>query len=1645
MPSRQTSGDSRIVGFIEALRRKLIDQSGRNSLLNFRPSSRSSIEIAHSGLDAIWDRLITQEASWKLAPWIVPDSTKAVESKGEKSARNPTRQLSLEEIEAMADNGYLAVQLDEANLRNNGTNIRRKAEAQIKEAGINNLYLAIGYLHWVESDDSSKERNSPLLLIPITLTHRMDQQGAIKNFIISYDEGDLEPNSSLKLVLESQFDIKLPFINEGESVTSYLARIQNLIEKKPRWGVKPAAHLGFFSFTKLRMYEDLDPAKWPSSNPLEKNELVQAILEGTERQEDQPRYGSVEVDDDHKQAHEIPLVIEADSSQHTAILKVQEGKHTVIEGPPGTGKSQTITNIIATSLAAGKTVLFVSEKLAALDVVWSNLNELGLSDFCLELHSNKARKDQLHQSISQRLRKKFQAPTNLVSLKNEWEASKDLLSTYVRTCSEQSGPKEAPLYSYFGRAVALREQDLPSLRSSFKKIPKNIESFNRVQEYLVQFASHIPNPSFFQDHPWSGFKPTQVSPGDDVEIFALFEELYSHIAKLGQIEEKLSRLSAIDHPLSRSLLETHEKGKLAPLFEGAKHLDKTLMAKFHDESTEGIALGAIQTKERFDVTRQAVLSVLSEEVANHPETIKELLTICKELEARSCSNINIRQLFEWIPSLSELGQVLESLTPCLSELQAIGIGPVSSISKVREIHPDIQLALSAPTDIATELEPSHAVHGVVEVLKKAKGASQGLLERRKALLQLIDFNDIPSTHDLRELKTTIRTTGGRFYSILNREYRAARNKILRFLKSPKLFRMPEIVELLENSHQLLEDERAFNEDPILKGSLGCRFKGTGTDWDRLEGICKWAASMSLKGYEFETISKIADGRIQDRLRRILEELEALLRRYDDSLKNCRPLVESLLNSNDPDDQGIEFLPGYIAGWSHWITGIASQLQACVNSKESTITEIRSAAEAAIKCQDINQGLDENQLFHERLAPCANGLQSDWHQIQSALTWNLEAKERIPSDLHRWILREDFHDRLSSIAEMLASACVENRAIEELKKKIGAYGEVEEKWLYGGSFRSWKELPDRSKELREIQRHLPQWVIYNTLLKQADAYGVQCLVDAVIRGEFPVDRMADVYDLTVCEIYGYKRMAAHDSLTTFTQLSHEGTRSRFGRRDKRLLELNREEVAARSSRRPVPMGVTRGAASEWSERALLEREIAKTKRHIPIRELMRRASRALLGLKPCVMMSPLSVAQYLDPSLPSFDLVVMDEASQIRPEDALGAIARGKQLVVVGDTKQMPPSRFYEAGDDDSDEEEEEISAAQNDESVLQCALHAFSPVYQLKWHYRSRHESLIRFSNHYYYDNELIIYPTAGRSGQRLGITFNFISDAEFVNRRNNKEAEAVAKAAIHHLMENPSESLLIATMNIPQQELIESWIDRITASDERARVAVEEARSREHEEFSVKNLENIQGHQRDVVMISMTYGKDPQSSRVMQRFGPITGKNGRRRLNVLFTRAKLRNEVFSSMTFQDINANPGNESGVNDLRNYLRYAKDGIMFEEGVPTGRPPDSDFEISVMNVVRSVGLIPVPQVGVASYRVDIGVSLPERQGEYILGIECDGATYHSSRSARDRDRLREEVLVSRGWKIYRVWSTDWFYQHEEAKKRLLQALKEATQTS
>lgn len=361
-------------------------------------------------------------------------------------------------------------------------------------------------------------------------------------------------------------------------------------------------------------------------------------------------------------------------------------------------------------------------------------------------------------------------------------------------------------------------------------------------------------------------------------------------------------------------------------------------------------------------------------------------------------------------------------------------------------------------------------------------------------------------------------------------------------------------------------------------------------------------------------------------------------------------------------------------------------------------------------------------------------------------------------------------------------------------------------------------------------------------------------------------------------------------------------------------------------------------------------------------------------------------------------------------------------------------------EDDGDEETAGRGVAQDAESILECAKNAFPPPQRLLWHYRSQHESLIRFSNYAYYDEELIVFPAASDDSGRLGIKFHHLPEGRYKSgaRVNETEAGIVARAALDHLMANPSETLLVATFNRPQQELIDALVEKYASEDEAVLERLEEARQHPKEPFAVKNLENVQGDERDVIYVSCTYGPDLNTGIVMQRFGPVAGAGGRRRLNVLFTRAKQRLEVFSSMTHEQIIERPGEDNGVNDLRKYLRFAQTGILADSGKRTGQAPDSYFEEAVMRVVESAGFRAVPQVGVSSYRIDIGVEHPSRPGEFILGIECDGAMYHSAKTARDRDRLRQEVLERRGWKIHRIWSTDWFRQNQVARKRLLDTL-------
>ena len=395
-----------------------------------------------------------------------------------------------------------------------------------------------------------------------------------------------------------------------------------------------------------------------------------------------------------------------------------------------------------------------------------------------------------------------------------------------------------------------------------------------------------------------------------------------------------------------------------------------------------------------------------------------------------------------------------------------------------------------------------------------------------------------------------------------------------------------------------------------------------------------------------------------------------------------------------------------------------------------------------------------------------------------------------------------------------------------------------------------------------------------------------------------------------------------------------------------------------------------------------------------------------------------------------------------PEDAFGALVRSKQTMIVGDTNQLPPTSFFRRMIDEEDSDEDETVL---DESVLELANAAFRPKRRLRWHYRSRHSGLINFSIRLVYDDDLIVFPSAHEDRKDMGVSLVHV-EGVYKSGVNGPEAQVMVDAALDFMERNPHRSLGIVTVNQKQRDLLIEGIEFALRDRRKANDYINYWNDKNNglESFFVKNLENVQGDERDVIFIGTVYGPAQPRAPVMQRFGPINGLAGKRRLNVLFSRAREQIVTFSSMTAADIRADENGNPGTYMLKRWLEYSATGVL-EGGKPTSKEPDSEFEVFVSDQIRAMGCEAVPQVGVAGYFIDIGVKHPSWPHGYILGVECDGASYHSAKSARDRDRLRQEVLEGLGWHFHRIWSTDWFNDPLREALRLRDAITERLEGS
>jgi very-short-patch-repair endonuclease len=579
------------------------------------------------------------------------------------------------------------------------------------------------------------------------------------------------------------------------------------------------------------------------------------------------------------------------------------------------------------------------------------------------------------------------------------------------------------------------------------------------------------------------------------------------------------------------------------------------------------------------------------------------------------------------------------------------------------------------------------------------------------------------------------------------------------------------------------------------------------------------------------------------------------------------------------------------------------------------------------------------------------------------------------------------------------------------------------------------LESRAAALESAVEQAPRWAAWEMVRRRVAAGPGAGLLEAALAGQVGWARVPAAFRRAFHQRWVDAAVRERSALRDFATLTHEARAEEFRRLDEQVLRENRDRLVAELRDR-VQLKLRDPVVQEVMP--YLQREMAKERRHAPLRRTLRQAGPAIRAIKPCFMMSPLTVAQLMEGGSVAFDLVIFDEASQLPSEDAVGAIARGGRLVVVGDPKQLPPTNFFSVmgGQVDAPLGEDGIPIVEDTESVLEEFLGAGVPKTRLRWHYRSAHESLITFSNVQFYDADLHTFPSA--SGDAEGLQFRFVRDGVYEGKGLNLvEARAVVDEVVRHAREQPSLSLGVGTFNLRQQLAIQDELELRRREDP----TLEPFFARDRPEpFFVKNLENIQGDERDVILLSVTYGKG-REGRLRHNFGPINGENGWRRLNVLTTRARQRMVVFSSMRGDDIDPSATTSRGAALLREFLLYAERGQLHSAVASAAAEVESGFEREVFAELTARGLQLRPQVGVAGYRVDFGVVDPAAPGRFVCGIECDGAAYHNSETARDRDRLRQQVLERRGWVIHRLWSTDWFKDRAGQIERMLRLVEES----
>lgn len=1612
---------------IEEWKKRLLDTGRRNRLINFRETKRSTVKIIGPSINEIFEKIAIKEEKilFPYAKDVYIDN------------------FGVEHYE-LIKKGDVEVDLSVEELQKSLNCIRYKARTSIEEQGVNTLFLAIGFLRWQEREDSSLFNLSPLILVPV----RLMQKSMIDPFELVLHEDEIVINPTLVHKLSNDYGIVLPEFNDEKQkdVEAYLSGIEELVEKK-EWEVKYDIYLTCLSFLKINMYKDLEN----NLERLNSNDVISVLSRETLSENIPIELNNYDFDKKERSI-DVFQVVDADSSQLDAILLSKKGISFVLQGPPGTGKSQTITNIIAEAIAAGKKVLFVSEKMAALQVVYNRLESVELSDFCLNLHNYKANKKEILNELYESTQLKKERLKNDYLLRLKYlDDKKDDLNKYQEELHKVCSELRTTVFNVNGELAKLK--DVPDLLFAISDVDKvNQDSLTRRRLILGDLANTINSKTVdYANNVWKNAIVTKLTHELWQKIDYHVSNLLPLVLKLKDLYEDICKnlkLSSIPSSLRgiELLVALLDKSKSSPLFPKEWILGKKIDSLF-DKAEKYKQKANLMDKIEKELKRYYDNPYLEGNVSNWKS---DFLRIQDDIGKKLKNNNEIfdtaEDILYDIKNLSEKFEQIRNAANSVANVLHLSIP--ENLKELREII-SLSKLLSPLSDISLTISwfDNKSFKQLKEALSSYKTSHGSYLELRSGLLEYCD-EDIFKL-DFYPILQRFRSEYTSWFRFLNSDYRKDMRTLQGYMPNRAKFSYENALDLLNNI-KIVTDiySKIKSSEGECEKYYGDYYESIETKWDTIEHAIN--EFESLAPFIFKISSEIKDLILNKKISyQILKEFEDICGKYsiDDIYSDLNSYFSCSMDEQTSLDEISESCKDIIGLLSEFIGLYKKIRELRIQDSDISYKTVMSDLDKAIEYQSIKKDFDSNIKYLKK--DYGEGYdfteENSWDTLLVVLSYAQDFNELVVENN----LSKDFIQKVSS----------EKESVDYCKDKLSDLIKIDEKikpwieWfieLFDSNERTWfykcsfDDLEKRLSDCKDGKHLLVEWIDFCRNRQRCIDGGLSDFVSKFEEERLDAEYMVQIYLKRFYSLWLDKVEIDYFSMIQdFRGGKHKGVIDEFRQLDKQQFQIARNRIREKViSAMPDYDSFT----EPYGELGTLKRELGKKRKQMPVRRLFSAIPNLITDLRPCFMMSPLSVSMFLEARNYEFDLVIFDEASQVHTEDAVGAIMRGKQVIIVGDRNQLPPTNFFVASlendDFDMDNEDannyDEIGAY---ESILDEAVSVF-PERSLRWHYRSRNENLIAFSNAKIYNNLLITFPSA-ETGPDTGVEYVYVADGIYDRggKKNNvKEARKVVDLIFTHFRNHPDRSLGVITFSEPQQTAVETLLRQERIKDKSFEQFFVEDKD---EPFFIKNLENVQGDERDTIIFSIGYAKDSNGIMHMN-FGPLSHDGGQRRLNVAITRAKYNVKLVGSIQPSDIDLNKVNAEGVRLLRSYIEFAQIGVkaLTEIKIPEGAPVfDSPFEEAVYDFLQSKNYNVVTQVGCSGFRIDMAVKHPTVSDKFVLGIECDGASYHSARTVRERDRLRQEVLESMGWTIYRIWSTDWIKDTKAEEDKLVKAIEGA----